>query len=262
MHSGLAQLFPYILHKVRQSCAWRCCSLYTRKYLASLFSGLCLLCSGGVGGGDTEREDKWKVPAERSLGGDLFVNPGTECFPQESSSRCSQERLAPLSYMISLCLFLYLLFLSLTMQGSGQDGWEHGWYQHVATSLQPQLPNPTRLCPLQTCWDHGTQKPVSLDKERSRCWEQLGKIQMSGPRAWQCCQGGQDELCEIGMKEIPAKCRIDTVKMQGASLMWNRSWAWTISAYLYTAVAYADELRANTLENKVKSKKLRFCSTV
>lgn len=182
--------------------------------------------------------------------------------PRGQLQVCSQERLAPLSYMISLCLFLYLLSLSLTMQGSGQDGWEHGWYQHVATSLQPQLPNPARLCPLQTCWDHGTQKPVSLDKERSRCWEQLGKIQMSGPRAWQCCQGRQDELHEIGMKEIPAKCRIDTVKMQGASLMWNRSWAWTISAYLYTAVAYADELRANTLENKVKSKKLQFSSTV
>lgn len=43
-------------------------------------------------------------------------------LPREQLQVCPQECLAPLSYVISPCLFLYLLPLSLTTQGSGRAG--------------------------------------------------------------------------------------------------------------------------------------------
>lgn len=260
MHSGLAQLFPHILHNVRQSCAWRCCSLYTQKHFPVQWAVLTLLwgCERRGHGKRTSGRFQQRGPLAVACLSIVAqsaspktaapgVSPGT--------SGSSQLHDIPVPLLVSPAPFLNHLRLWASWLGTGL-------VPALVHLLQPQLPNllVPQYKPVGTMV-HRNQFP---GQRRSRCLWQLGRTQMSGPRAWQCCQGGQDELCAVGMKEIPTKCRIDTGKMQGASPMWNRRKAEPESLVFtctHSAVAYADKLR-DALANKVKRKKIKFSSTV
>lgn len=215
------------------------------------------------------KEGKWKVPAERSFGSDLSTlaqsAPPKRATPGVSPgmSGSSQLRDIPVPLPVSPVPFLNHPRLWASRLGA----WLVPAHGHLpaatATITCPSVPSRNQL----GLWHIETSFP---GQGRSRCWWQVGKTQMSalGPRAWQCCLGGQDELCAVGVKEIPAKCRIDTGKMRGASLTWNRRKAEpellvlpVPTGWKNTAVAYADELR-DALANKVKRKNINFSSTL